>query len=190
MTYKITSTLCFETHQTEEDRKNIARLQDLVDKLQLKVKAYKRSTEEAVSAPMLALRFLFLLHRHVTVVIYSCRGQEEQANVHLGKFRKLQHELDEAEERADIAETQVNKLRIKNRDVGSKVSNTQHCPLHDLWCSDVLDTGGHSFCGVEKPPPCSSSSGTAQTAPTKTKTLSRLEYPDQDETETLEIKEK
>lgn len=35
--------------QTEEDRKNIARLQDLVDKLQLKVKAYKRSTEEAVS---------------------------------------------------------------------------------------------------------------------------------------------
>lgn len=35
--------------QTEEDRKNIARLQDLVDKLQLKVKAYKRSAEEAVS---------------------------------------------------------------------------------------------------------------------------------------------
>lgn len=35
--------------QTEEDRKNLARLQDLVDKLQLKVKSYKRSTEEAVS---------------------------------------------------------------------------------------------------------------------------------------------
>uniref|UniRef100_A0A665WLD2 Myosin-7 n=1 Tax=Echeneis naucrates TaxID=173247 RepID=A0A665WLD2_ECHNA len=70
------------TYQTEEDRKNLARLQDLVDKLQLKVKAYKRSAEEA----------------------------EEQANVHLGKFRKLQHELDEAEERADIAESQVNKL--------------------------------------------------------------------------------
>uniref|UniRef100_A0A3B4YUQ8 Myosin-7 n=1 Tax=Seriola lalandi dorsalis TaxID=1841481 RepID=A0A3B4YUQ8_SERLL len=71
------------TYQTEEDRKNLARLQDLVDKLQLKVKSYKRSTEEA----------------------------EEQANTHLGKFRKLQHELDEAEERADIAESQVNKLR-------------------------------------------------------------------------------
>uniref|UniRef100_A0A3B4Z0R6 Myosin-7 n=1 Tax=Stegastes partitus TaxID=144197 RepID=A0A3B4Z0R6_9TELE len=81
------------TYQTEEDRKNIARLQDLVDKLQLKVKAYKRSSEEA----------------------------EEQANVHLGKFRKLQHELDEAEERADIAESQVNKMRAKSRDVGSKV---------------------------------------------------------------------
>uniref|UniRef100_A0A671WAY6 Myosin-7 n=1 Tax=Sparus aurata TaxID=8175 RepID=A0A671WAY6_SPAAU len=80
------------TYQTEEDRKNIARLQDLVDKLQLKVKSYKRSAEEA----------------------------EEQANVHLGKFRKLQHELDEAEERADIAESQVNKLRVKTREAGPK----------------------------------------------------------------------
>lgn len=35
--------------QTEEDRKNIARLQDLVDKLQLKIKSYKRVAEEAVS---------------------------------------------------------------------------------------------------------------------------------------------
>lgn len=35
--------------QTEEDRKNLARLQDLVDKLQLKVKSYKRTAEEAVS---------------------------------------------------------------------------------------------------------------------------------------------
>lgn len=48
--------------------------------------------------------------------------QEEQANTNLGKFRKIQHELDEAEERADIAESQVNKLRAKTRDVGSKVS--------------------------------------------------------------------
>ncbi|XP_076837060.1 myosin-7-like [Brachyhypopomus gauderio] len=80
------------SYQTEEDRKNIARLQDLVDKLQLKVKAYKRSAEDA----------------------------EEQANVHLGKFRKLQHELDEAMERADIAESQVNKLRTKSRETGPK----------------------------------------------------------------------
>ena len=36
-------------HQTEEDKKNGARLQDLVDKLQMKVKAYKRQSEEAVS---------------------------------------------------------------------------------------------------------------------------------------------
>ncbi|TRY69856.1 hypothetical protein DNTS_015321 [Danionella cerebrum] len=34
--------------KTEEDRKNMSRLQDLVDKLQLKVKAYKRASEEAM----------------------------------------------------------------------------------------------------------------------------------------------
>ena len=38
-----------EIFQTEEDRKNILRLQDLVDKLQAKVKSYKRQAEEAVS---------------------------------------------------------------------------------------------------------------------------------------------
>uniref|UniRef100_A0A4W5KGE8 Myosin tail domain-containing protein n=1 Tax=Hucho hucho TaxID=62062 RepID=A0A4W5KGE8_9TELE len=37
------------TYQTEEDKKNVGRLQDLVDKLQLKVKSYKRHSEEAVS---------------------------------------------------------------------------------------------------------------------------------------------
>uniref|UniRef100_A0A665WXZ4 Myosin heavy chain 7 n=1 Tax=Echeneis naucrates TaxID=173247 RepID=A0A665WXZ4_ECHNA len=95
------------TYQTEEDRKNLVRLQDLVDKLQLKVKSYKRNAEEA----------------------------EEQANVHLGKFRKLQHELDEAEERADIAESQVNKLRAKSRDVGSKVG------IHILYTGKTGKSG-------------------------------------------------
>lgn len=37
--------------QAEEDRKNLARMQDLVDKLQSKVKSYKRQFEEAVSTP-------------------------------------------------------------------------------------------------------------------------------------------
>lgn len=35
--------------QSEEDKKNNIRLQDLVDKLQNKMKAYKRQAEEAVS---------------------------------------------------------------------------------------------------------------------------------------------
>ncbi|KAJ8251310.1 hypothetical protein GJAV_G00219960 [Gymnothorax javanicus] len=48
--------------------------------------------------------------------------QEEQANGHLTKFRKVQHELEEAQERADIAESQVNKLRAKSRDLSSKVA--------------------------------------------------------------------
>uniref|UniRef100_H3BDP0 Myosin heavy chain n=2 Tax=Latimeria chalumnae TaxID=7897 RepID=H3BDP0_LATCH len=46
---------------------------------------------------------------------------EEQSNTNLSRFRKVQHELEEAEERADIAESQVNKLRAKSRDVGKKV---------------------------------------------------------------------
>ncbi|KAJ7407281.1 hypothetical protein WISP_127611 [Willisornis vidua] len=77
------------TYQSEEDKKNILRLQDLVDKLQLKVKAYKKQAEDA----------------------------EEQANINLSRCRKAQHELEEAEERADIAECQVNKLRAKSRDI-------------------------------------------------------------------------
>lgn len=39
----------FHFPQSEEDKKNILRLQNLVDKLQLKVKAYKKQAEEAVS---------------------------------------------------------------------------------------------------------------------------------------------
>lgn len=50
-----------------------------------------------------------------------CFRQEEQANAHLTKLRKVQHELEEAGERADIAESQVNKMKAKSRDVG-KVS--------------------------------------------------------------------
>ena len=46
--------------------------------------------------------------------------QEELSNVNLSKFRKIQHELEEAEERADIAESQVNKLRVKSREFHSK----------------------------------------------------------------------
>ncbi|KAM3921951.1 myosin-3 [Leptodactylus fuscus] len=76
------------TFQAEEDKKNNMRLQDLVDKLQMKVKSYKRQTEEA----------------------------EEHSNTHLSKCRRVQHELEEAEERADIAESQVNKLRLKTRE--------------------------------------------------------------------------
>ncbi|XP_073462879.1 myosin-3 [Aquarana catesbeiana] len=76
------------TFQAEEDRKNNLRLQDLVDKLQLKVKSYKRQTEEA----------------------------EEHSNTNLSKCRRVQHDLEEAEERADIAESQVNKLRLKTRE--------------------------------------------------------------------------
>ncbi|KAI4821700.1 hypothetical protein KUCAC02_007294 [Chaenocephalus aceratus] len=73
------------TYQSDEDKKNVIRLQDLVDIFQLKIKAYKRQAEEA----------------------------EEQANTHLAKLREVQSELEEAEECADIAESQINKMKVK-----------------------------------------------------------------------------
>nr|CAD7453412.1 unnamed protein product [Timema tahoe] len=73
--------------QGEEDRKNHERMQDLVDKLQQKIKTYKRQIEEA----------------------------EEIAALNLAKFRKAQQELEEAEERADLAEQAISKFRAKGR---------------------------------------------------------------------------
>ena len=40
----------------------------------------------------------------------------EHASAALSKFRKLQHELDEANERAELAEAAVNKARQRARD--------------------------------------------------------------------------
>ena len=60
---------------------NHERMQELVDKLQNKVKSYKKQIEEA----------------------------EEIAALNLAKFRKVQADLESSEERADINE-QVKKL--------------------------------------------------------------------------------
>jgi len=73
----------------EEDKKNVVRSQDNVEKLTAKVKQFKRTAEE----------------------------QEEQANANMTKYRKIQHELDEAEERADIAESALSKMRSKNNSI-------------------------------------------------------------------------
>uniref|UniRef100_A0A8D3A171 Myosin-7-like n=1 Tax=Scophthalmus maximus TaxID=52904 RepID=A0A8D3A171_SCOMX len=73
--------------QTEEDHKTNQRMQELVEKLQNKLKSYKRQIEDA----------------------------EEQANSSLSKYRKTIHELDDAEERADMAEMALNKMRTRNR---------------------------------------------------------------------------
>jgi len=72
--------------QTEEDQKNMKRLQEMVEKLSNKVKLYKRKVEEA----------------------------EEVACVSVGKARRFQQELEEAEERADNAENTVMTLRTRS----------------------------------------------------------------------------
>ncbi|XP_075220629.1 myosin heavy chain isoform X32 [Lycorma delicatula] len=94
--------------QADEDRKNHERMQDLVDKLQQKIKTYKRQIEEA----------------------------EEIAALNLAKFRKAQQELEEAEERADLAEQAIAKFRGKGRAgsairAGSPLSRPPLKPLLD-----------------------------------------------------------
>uniref|UniRef100_A0A8D2N803 Myosin-7B n=1 Tax=Zonotrichia albicollis TaxID=44394 RepID=A0A8D2N803_ZONAL len=76
------------TFQCEEQKKNMVRLQDLVDQLQMKIKSYRKQAEEA----------------------------GEQANTDLCKLRHALHKIGEALERADIAESQANKLRAKARE--------------------------------------------------------------------------
>ncbi|NWS86736.1 MYH1B protein, partial [Toxostoma redivivum] len=73
------------TFQYEEQKKNMIRLQDLADELQLKIKSYRRQAEEA----------------------------GEQAKTDLSKLKNALHKIGEALERADIAESQVTKLRAK-----------------------------------------------------------------------------
>ena len=40
--------------------------------------------------------------------------QEEASTQNMSRYRKVQHELDEAEERADMAESTLSKMRSKS----------------------------------------------------------------------------
>merc|ERR1719270_517694 len=71
------------TFASDEDRKNHERMQSLIDGLQQKIKTYKKQIEEA----------------------------EEIAALNLGKFRKAQQELEEAEERSKMAEGTLSTAR-------------------------------------------------------------------------------
>jgi myosin heavy chain 6/7 len=73
--------------QAEEEHKNYERSQSQIDGLQQKIKTFKRQVEEA----------------------------EEIAAINLAKYRKVQHDFEESEERADQAEQAVSRLRSKSR---------------------------------------------------------------------------
>lgn len=62
--------------------------------------------------------------------------------MHMARFRKAQHELEEAEERADVAESLANKMRAKSREIGTKVPSlnmikhvNKHWPESDIKSS-------------------------------------------------------
>jgi len=69
--------------QQEENKKNQDRITDLVEKLQQKIKSYKKQIEEA----------------------------EEIAAINLAKFRKAQQDFEEAEERSKMCEANIAKYR-------------------------------------------------------------------------------
>merc|ERR1711902_409222 len=69
--------------QQEENKKNQDRITDLVEKLQQKIKSYKKQIEEA----------------------------EEIAAINLAKYRKAQQDFEEAEERSKLCEANIQKFR-------------------------------------------------------------------------------
>lgn len=74
---------------------------------------------------------------HAAVLLFV--HQEEQVGSSTMRFRKVQNELDDAEERADIAETTVNKLRIRTREQSTKVSMVSETTLNGNWCFVSLE---------------------------------------------------
>merc|ERR1711870_2115 len=71
----------------DEDRKNHERMQALIDQLQAKIKSYKKQIEEA----------------------------EEIAALNLAKFRQTQTNLADSQERADLNEQALAKVKAKGR---------------------------------------------------------------------------
>jgi myosin heavy chain 6/7 len=69
--------------QQDEDKKNQDSMSELAQKLQMKIKTYKKQIEEA----------------------------EEIAALNLAKYRKAQQELEETEDRAKMAEAHLSAVR-------------------------------------------------------------------------------
>merc|ERR1712106_192332 len=83
--------------QSEEDRKNIIILQDSLDKLNEKIKMYKRQLEE----------------------------QESISNSNIMRVKKFQRELESAENRAEEAESTLNQFRSRERVFAAASARTE-----------------------------------------------------------------
>ena len=85
--------------QQDEDHKNQDRMSELANKLQSKIKTYKKQIEEA----------------------------EEIAALNLAKYRKAQQEMEEAEDRSKLAGTQLNLVRAGSVAVSSSQIVIKKC---------------------------------------------------------------
>merc|ERR1712038_399145 len=104
--------------QQDEDHKNQDQMSELAQKLQTKIKTYKKQIEEA----------------------------EEIAALNLAKFRKAQQELEETEDRTKIAESALqhrtstcpNDQRFER--TLNYFSSRSHRPIWPLFCSHLSNT--------------------------------------------------
>uniref|UniRef100_A0A3B4UUQ3 Myosin tail domain-containing protein n=1 Tax=Seriola dumerili TaxID=41447 RepID=A0A3B4UUQ3_SERDU len=109
-------------------KKQLQKLESRVCDLEAEVEAEQRRGSDAVKGVRKYDRRVKELtykteedKKNLQLKVKAYKRQEEQANTHTSRVRKVQHELEEAQERADIAESQVNKMRAKSCD-GGKVS--------------------------------------------------------------------
>merc|ERR1712098_942815 len=94
--------------QSEEDRKNIIILQESLDKLNEKIKMYKRQLEE----------------------------QESISNSNIMRFKKFQRELESADSRAEEAESTLNQFRSRERVFASASARSEK--VQDIQESEVV----------------------------------------------------
>merc|ERR1719228_1090677 len=94
--------------QSEEDRKNIIILQESLDKLNEKIKMYKRQLEE----------------------------QESISNSNIMRVKKFQRELESAESRAEEAESTLNQFRSRERVFASASARSEK--VQDVQESEVV----------------------------------------------------
>merc|ERR1712193_129834 len=94
--------------QSEEDRKNIVILQESLDKLNEKIKMYKRQLEE----------------------------QESISNSNIMRVKKFQRELESAESRAEEAESTLNQFRSRERVFAAASARTEK--VQDIQESEVV----------------------------------------------------
>merc|ERR1719420_304220 len=78
-------------------KKQIQKLDQRVRELENELDAEQRRTADATKNQK-------KLERKLKEVVYAGEEDKEAGNANMAKFRKVQHELDESEERADMAE--------------------------------------------------------------------------------------
>ena len=100
--------------QTEEDHKQLHLLQEMADKLNEKVKVYKRQMQEQVSGGGEGLPEPEVECKLMLTFVCLCL-QEGMSSQNLSRVRRFQRELEAAEDRADQAESNLSFIRAKHR---------------------------------------------------------------------------